>query len=55
MYIHYYLKLQIPQLHRHFFRIPFLNPDYVQTHCKYRRNRFHFACRKWFLYNNPQC
>ena len=40
---------------RHFFKKISQNPDYVQTHCNDRRNPFHFACRKWCLYNNPQC
>ena len=30
------------------------NRDYIQTHCKDRRNPFHFACRQWYSYNNPQ-
>ena len=29
--------------------------EYVQSHCNDRRNLLHFACRKWYLYNNPQC
>ena len=51
--IHYYLKLQIPIMHRHFFKILPQNPEYVQTHCNDRNNPFHFACLKWYLYNNP--
>ena len=31
------------------------NRVYIQTFCNDRRNPFHFACRKWCLYNNPQC
>ena len=31
------------------------NRDYIRTHCNDRRNTFRFACRQWFLYNNPQC
>ena len=42
-------------MHRHFFRILSQNPEYVQTHCNDRRNRFHFACRKSCLYINSQC
>ena len=53
--IHSYLKLQIRLMHRHFFKIISQNPDYNQTLCKNLVNLFHFACRKWFLYNNPQC
>ena len=29
--IHYYLKLRIPILHRHFFKKLAQNPDYIQT------------------------
>ena len=29
------------------------NRVYIQTHCNNRRNTFHFACRQWYLYNNP--
>ena len=42
-------------MHRHFFEIIPLNQEYVQTHCNDRNNPFHFACRKWYLYINPQC
>ena len=42
-------------MHRRFFKIISQNPEYVQTHCDDRNNPFHFACRKWCLYNNPQC
>ena len=41
-------------MHRQFFKILPQNPDYVQTHCNDRKNPFHFACRKRYLYNNPQ-
>ena len=51
--IHYYLKLPVPIMHRHFFRKPPQNRAYVQTHCSDRRNPFHFACRRWYSYNNP--
>ena len=53
--IHYYLKFRIPILHRKFFRKLSQNEDYVQTHCTGLKNPFHFACRKGYLYNNPQC
>ena len=53
--IHYYLKLQIPIMHRQFFRKLAQNRFNIQTHCKDRRNLFHFACRQWYSYNNPQC
>ena len=45
MNIHYYLKLRIPIMHRHFFRKLSHNHDYIQTFCNDRRNPFHFACR----------
>ena len=41
-------------MHRHFFKIPTQNHEYVQTHCKNLNNPFRFARRKWYLYNNPQ-
>ena len=52
--IQYYLKLQIPILHRHFFRKS-QYPEYIQLHCNDRRNPFQSACRQWYLYNIPQC
>ena len=30
------------------------NRDYIQTHCNDYRITFHFACRQWYPYNNPQ-
>ena len=51
----YYLKHRIPKMHRHFFKKLSQNRDYVQTHCNDLKNPFHFACFKWYLYNNPQC
>ena len=42
-------------MHRHFFTIISQNHDYVQTHCKDRKNTFHFGIRERYLYNNPQC
>ena len=53
--IHYYLKLRIPIMHRQFFRKPSQNREFAQTHCNDLNNPFPFACRKWYLYNNPQC
>ena len=53
--IQYHLKLRIPIMHRHFFRKLSQNPEYIQTHCNNRNTPFHFACRKWYLYNIPQC
>ena len=53
--IHYHLRLGASPLHRQFFRKISQNRDYIQTHCNDRRNPFHFACRQWYSYNNPQC
>ena len=53
--IHYHLRLGAPPLHRQFFLKISQHLDYIQTHCNERRNSFHFACRQWYLYNNPQC
>ena len=52
--IHYYLKLQIPIKHRDFLRKLSQIPAYTQTHCNVRNNPFHSACRRWYLYKNPQ-
>ena len=41
--IYYYLKHQIPIMHRQFFKIPSQNPDYVKTHCNDRNNVFSFC------------
>ena len=38
---------------RLFFRRIARNRDNIQTHCNDINNPFHFACRQWFLYNNP--
>ena len=46
---HYYLKLRIPIMHRHFFRKLSQNPDYIQTHCNDISNLFLFACRQWLF------
>ena len=42
-------------MHRQFFRKLSQNKEYIQTFCNDRRNPFHFACRKWYIYNIPQC
>ena len=55
MKIHYYLKLRIPIMHRHFLKKFSQNLEYVQTHCNDRRKPFHFECCQWYSYNNPQC
>ena len=54
IFIVIYLKLQIPMMHRHFVRKISQNPEYVQTHCNNINNSFLSACRKWYLFNNPQ-
>ena len=51
--VQYHLRLGASPLHRQFFKILSRNRDYIQTYCNDRRNTFHFACRQWFLYNNP--
>ena len=53
--IHHHLKLGASPLHRQFFIKISQNRDYIQTYCNDRRNPFHFACRQWYLYNNPRC
>ena len=52
--IHYHLRLGAPPLHRQFFIKLLKNRDYIQTHCNDYRSPFHFACRQWYSYNNPQ-
>ena len=42
-------------MHRHFFRKLAQNPEYIQTHCKDRKNPVQFACSQWYSYNIPQC
>ena len=51
--IHYHLRLGASPLHRQFFKNLAQNRYYIQTHCNDINNPFHFACRQWFLYNNP--
>ena len=51
--IHYLLTLGAPPLHYRFFKNLLKNPDYIETHCNDINNPFQFACRQWFLYNNP--
>ena len=50
----YDLKFQIPIIQRQFFEKMSQNKEYAKTHCYDLNNPFHFACRKWYLYNNPQ-
>ena len=52
--IHYCLKHRIPLMHRQFFRQFSQDQDYVDRYCNDRKKPFHFACRKWYLYDNPQ-
>ena len=52
--INFYLKLHFPIMHRHFFRKLSQNSEHVQIRCNILNNPFHFACRKWYLYKNPQ-
>ena len=54
MKIPYSLKHQTPILHRQFFKTLSQNPEYVHTHCNDLNNPFHFACRNWYIKNNPQ-
>ena len=42
-------------MHRYLLRKISQNPEYTQTQCNDRYNPFHFACRKWYLHNNPPC
>ena len=51
--IHYHIRLGASPLHRQFFINLLKNRDYIKTHCNYLNNRFHFACRLWYSYNNP--
>ena len=41
-------------MHRHCFRLLSQNPEYAKARCIDKNNPFHFACRKWYLFNNPQ-
>ena len=52
--IHYRLRLGSPPLRRQFFIKISQNREYIQNFCSNRRNPFHFACRQWYSYNNPQ-
>ena len=52
--IHYQLTLGASPLHYRFFINLLKNRDYIQTHCNNLNNRFHFPCRQWYSYNNPQ-
>ena len=41
-------------MHRQYFRIFSQDPNFVDRFCNDRKTPFLFACRKWYLYNNPQ-
>ena len=47
--ISFYLKFPIPIMHRHCFEINSQNPEYVGTHCNYRKNPLQFTCLRWYL------
>ena len=49
----YELKKKLTISRENFIKIS-KNRGYIQTHCNDCRNPFHFACRQWYLYNNPQ-
>ena len=51
--IHYHLKLGASPLHCRFFKMLSRNRDYIQSHCNDINNPFHFACRQWYSFNNP--
>ena len=53
--IHYYVNLQIPNLHRQFFKKTSQNRDYVEAFCTDLSILFHFTCREWYSRINPQC
>ena len=55
MNIDYRLRLsKTPPLYYNFFRNLARNYNYIQNHCNEFNNRFQFACRQWYSYNNPQ-
>ena len=41
------MKVQIPILHRQFFRITSQNPENVERFCNDIKDPFQFACQKW--------
>ena len=51
----YYLNHRISMCHRFFFGKLSQNKDHIENICTDLNTPFHFACRQWFLYNNPQC
>ena len=50
----YYLKHRIAVCHRNILLKISQNKENLQNFCNDRRNLFHFACRQWYSYNNPQ-
>ena len=55
IYLQFYLKHRIPTMHLHFFETLFQNPKYIEIFCNNLKNPFLFACRKWYLNDQPQC
>ena len=53
--IRYCLKFRIPIMPCQFFKMISQNREYIQTQCNDLNYPFHFACRRWYFYNNPQC
>ena len=47
--ISYYLKVQIPKMHRQFFRIICQNTKYVDNFCQDLYNPLLFASREWIF------
>ena len=42
-------------MHQQILKILSQNPEYAKTYCNDLYNPFHFACRKFYLFNNPHC
>ena len=43
------IKLPIPIMHRHFFRVFSQSHKYREIHCNQLNNPFLFACRRWMV------
>ena len=50
--ISYFLKFQIPNCHRQFFRVISQDREDVENFCNDMENPFHFACQKPFYQLN---
>ena len=48
IYLHHYMKLRIPIMHRHLFKIISQKKEYVERFCNDRNNPFHFECSRWY-------